>query len=275
MLVSIVIPAYRAQATLARAVRSALAQSHADLEVIVVSDDQFDYRPLLQDDGIDDERVRFASTGRIGSGCHNARNVGLAATRGGFIAALDADDIHLPARLAVLLPIAAATGAASDNPVVVAEGSGAELYRAFAAGFDRLALDAAGLLDLSVPLFPLVAREHAEPRLPGIELGEDFVANLRLIDRLGSLAVRGETLSEYRVVSGSLAHSDTSADGFERSYTALIERLEGGDRLGLSAPTAAIARECLVRKRELNRAFAAARAVEPGLDFQTFVSRRR
>jgi succinoglycan biosynthesis protein ExoO len=123
MLVSIVIPAYRAQATLARAVRSALAQSMTDLEVIVVSDDQFDYRALLQGGGINDERLRFASTGRVGSGCHHARNVGLAATRGDFIAALDADDIHLPARLAVLLPIAAATGAASDNPVVVAEPS--------------------------------------------------------------------------------------------------------------------------------------------------------
>jgi hypothetical protein len=126
-----------------------------------------------------------------------------------------------------------------------------------------------------VPLFPIVARVHAEPRLAGIELGEDFVANLRLIDRLGSLAVCGEMLSEYRVVAGSLAHSDTSAEGFEKSYTMMIERLESGDKLGLSAKTAAIARDCLIQKRELNRAFAAARAVEPNLDFQTFASRRR
>ena len=55
----------------------------------------------------------------------------------------------------------------------------------------------------------------------------------------------------------------------------MIERLESGDKLGLSAKTAAIARDCLIQKRELNRAFAAARAVEPNLDFQTFASRRR
>jgi glycosyltransferase involved in cell wall biosynthesis len=275
MPISVVIPAYRAQATLARAVRSALSQTWGDLEVIVVSDDRFDYRALLQTSGIDDERLRFVSTGLVGSGCHNARNVGLAEARGDFIAALDADDIHLPARLEMLLPIAVATGAATDNPAVVAEATGAELYRAFDSRFDRLALSAAALLDLSVPLFPVVAREHAEPRLQGIELGEDFVANLRLIDRLGALTVCSETLSEYRVLSGSLAHNDMSADGFEKSYTALIERLESGDRLRLSAKTAAIAREGLIRKRELNRAFAAARAVEPSLDFQTFVSRRR
>jgi glycosyltransferase involved in cell wall biosynthesis len=275
MLVSVIIPAYRAQLTLARAVRSALTQGWTDVEVIVVSDDQFDYHALLKADGIDDERLRFASTGRIGSGCHNARNVGLAEAGGNFIAALDADDLHLQTRLAVLLPIATTVGAASDNPVVISDSTTAELYRAFDATFERLSLDAAGLLDLSVPLFPLVAREYAEPRLAGIELGEDFIANLRLIDRLGSLAVCGETLSEYRVVAGSLAHSDTSAEGFEKSYTAMIERLASGDRLGLSAATAAVAHDSLVRKREFNRAFAKARAAEPGLDFQTFASRQR
>jgi glycosyltransferase involved in cell wall biosynthesis len=275
MLVSVIVPAYRAQATLTRAVRSALWQSWADLEVIVVSDDQFDYAPLLRAAGIDDARLRFTSTGSIGSGCHNARNAGLALARGDFIAALDADDLHLSARLAVLLPLAIIHGAATDNPVVISDANGAELYRAFKSGALPSQLDAAALLDLSVPLFPLIAREHAEPRLPGIELGEDFIANLRLIDRLGSLAVHGETLSEYRVVSGSLAHNDASAEGFEKSYTAMIERLETGDRLGLSQPTAAIARDRLIQKRSFNRAFAAARAVEPTLDFQTFASRRR
>lgn len=275
MLVSVIIPAYRAQATLARAVRSALSQSWGDLEVIVVSDDQFDYDALLRTDGINDKRLRFISTGRTASGCHNARNVGLDVARGDFIAALDADDQHFPARLNVLLPLATANGAAADNPVVVSDVDGAELYRAFKPGSKPSRLDAAALLDLSVPLFPLIARDYAEPRLPGIELGEDFVANLRLIDRLGGLTMHHETLSEYRVVTGSLAHNGTSADGFEKSYTAMIERLTSGDRLGLSLSTATIARERLLQKRDFNRAFAIARAAEPNLDFQTFASRQR
>jgi glycosyltransferase involved in cell wall biosynthesis len=275
MLVSIIIPAYRAERTLARAVRSALAQTWRDIEVIVVADDGVDYRATLLADGISDECLRFVSTGRIGSGCHNARNVGLAAARGDAIAALDADDVFMPVRLEILLPIVQAHGAATDNPVVIADATGTVLYRAFDGNFGQKQLDAAALLALSVPLFPLIARAYAEPRLAGIELGEDFVANLRLIDRLGSLTMTDQTLSEYRVVTGSLSHNDGSAAGFEQSYTLLIERLETGDRLGLSAATAAIARDGLLRKRELNRAFAAARAKEPALDFQTFVSRRR
>jgi hypothetical protein len=54
----------------------------------------------------------------------------------------------------------------------------------------------------------------------------------------------------------------------------MIERLESGDRLRLSAKTAAIARDCLLRKREFNRAFAKARLKEPSLDFQTFAAQR-
>jgi succinoglycan biosynthesis protein ExoO len=201
--------------------------------------------------------------------------VGLDDARGDFIAALDADDVFLPARLSTLLAIAQSYGAATDNPCVIADQTGVELYRAFPPGQVPQRIDAAGLLDLSVPLFPLIAREHAEFRLFGIELGEDFVANLRLIDRLGGLAVHGETLSEYRVVTGSLSHNDKSAQGFEDSYSALIERLEHGDKLGLSSPVAAAARDGLRRKRALNRAFASARAIEHDLDFQTFVSRSR
>ena len=274
MLVSIIIPAFHAQATIERAVQSALAQSWREIEVIVVADDDADYRATLAGNGISDERLRFVSTGSTGSGCHNARNVGLTAAGGNFIAALDADDVFLPSRIATLLPIAQKKGAATDNPRVISEQTGHELYRAFAS-LPPASLGVADLLALSVPLFPLVAREYAEPRLPGIEFGEDFVANLRLIDWIGKLPVIRDCLFEYHVVTGSLSHSDHSADRFEQSYSALIERLERGDRLGLSADNAAVARDALVKKRDFNRAFAAARSRDPQLDFQTFAAQQR
>jgi glycosyltransferase involved in cell wall biosynthesis len=274
VLVSIIIPAFRAQPTIGRAVQSALAQSWRDVEVIVVADDDADYRALLASNGISDERLRFVSTGSTGSGCHNARNVGLAAAGGDFIAALDADDVFLPARIATLLPIAQDKGAVTDNPRIISEQTGRELYRAFAAAAPA-SLGVAELLSLSVPLFPLVARDYAEPRLPGIEFGEDFVANLRLIDRIGKLPVIADTLFEYHVVTGSLSHSDRSAERFEQSYSELTERLERGDKLGLSAANAAIARDALVKKRDFNRAFEAAQKIEPGLDFQGFAARNR
>jgi glycosyltransferase involved in cell wall biosynthesis len=273
VLVSIIIPAFQAQATLARAVQSALGQSYREVEVVLVSDDQFDYAKLLHGAGISDQRLRFVSTGRFASGCHNARNVGLAAACGDFVAALDADDLFYPERIATLLPIARTKGAASDNPRIVADANDGELYRAFSGQrFDSL--DIPGLLALTVPLFPVVAREYAEPRLSEIELAEDVVANLRLIDRLGNLPVCDATLSEYRVVTGSLCHNDSSADGFEQAYSDLIRRLENDDRLGLSPISAQQARDGLIAKREFNRAFAMARSFVPDLDFQSFAARR-
>jgi hypothetical protein len=97
---------------------------------------------------------------------------------------------------------------------------------------------------------------------------------MRLIDRIGPVPVASACTYEYRVVEGSLCHDDASADRFERSYSELIERLESGDRLGLSAANASVARVRLIEKRAFNRAFAAARANEPALDFQTFAARR-
>ena len=273
MTVSIVIPAYRAQGTIARAVESVLAQTRSDWEAVIVSDDGTDYADALSATGITDERLRFVTTGRVGSGCHRARNTGLAAARGDFIAALDADDLILPGHLETLLPIATTSGAAFSNVRVVAETSGVEVQRAFPAGRVPERLDIAGLLDLSVPLLPLTAREHALTRLDGIEFGEDFVANMRLIDRIGPVPVASACTYEYRVVEGSLCHDDASAERFERSYTELIERLETGDRLDLSPANARLARERLIDKRAFNRAFAAARANEPTLDFQTFAAR--
>ena len=274
VLISIIIPAFQAQATVMRAVQSALAQSWRELEIIVVSDDQVDYSKLLQNAAVKDERLRFVSTGHFGSGCHNARNVGLAAARGDFVAALDADDFFYSERIATLLPIAQTKGAASDNPRIVADTDDTELYRAFDGGAPEQ-LDIPGLLTLTVPLFPLVAREYAEPRLAGIELAEDVVANLRLIDRLGSLPVCDATLSEYRVITGSLCHNDKSADGFDDAYGSLIQRLENGDRLGLSPQNAQLARHGLTRKRDFNRSFARAKELDPDLDFQTFAANRR
>ncbi len=69
MLISVIIPVFRAQGTLARAVRSALMQTHRDLDIVIVADDDHDYRGLLQVAGIDDDRLHYVSPCPVGSGC--------------------------------------------------------------------------------------------------------------------------------------------------------------------------------------------------------------
>lgn len=97
-LVTVVVPAYNAGRFVEEAVRSALRQTYADLEVVVVDDGSTDdtaerVRALCAAD----PRVRLLQ--QENGGVAAARNRGIAAARGALIAPLDADDVWYPAKL--------------------------------------------------------------------------------------------------------------------------------------------------------------------------------
>lgn len=94
-LVSVIIPAYNAAAYVAEAVDSVLAQDYPAVEVIVVNDgSKDDTLEVLKRYG---ERIRVID--QANAGPPRARNAGLAAVRGEFVAFLDADDVWLPTKL--------------------------------------------------------------------------------------------------------------------------------------------------------------------------------
>ncbi|EMA58880.1 glycosyltransferase family 2 protein [Halorubrum lipolyticum] len=94
--VSVIIPTYNRAETLARAVDSALAQTVDDIEVLVVDDGSTDGTRALIEEG--DPRVRYLAhdTNR---GVSAARNTGVEAARGEYVAFLDSDDEWLPRKL--------------------------------------------------------------------------------------------------------------------------------------------------------------------------------
>jgi succinoglycan biosynthesis protein ExoO len=272
LLVSIVIPACDAQATIGRAIGSLLAQTWTGWEAIVVADDRFDYANFLRSRGVTDERVRFASTGAVRTGCHRARNVGLAVVRGDLVGALDADDLFNVSRLERLVPLTLEHGAAADNLAVMHEESGATLYQPLGSLAGPARVGIGQLLALTAPLVPLIRRDHVLPRADGVEYAEDVIANLQLIDRAGPLVTVPEALYEYRVIPGSIAHDDRSGDAFDAAYAAYIARVQSGDGFGLSDAARPAAAEGLRAKRALNRRFAQAREADKTLNFQTFAA---
>ena len=273
MRVSIVIPACEAQATILRAVAGLTAQGHSDWRAVIVSDDLFDYEAFLRGTMSPEPRLAYASTGRVRSGCHNARNVGFALIDGDFVTQLDADDEFTPSRLAELLPLASRYGAAADNLAIVDDATGAPLSRPMAAFDGATSLDLTAFLKLNAPLVPLVARRFAGPRAAGVELSEDVIANIQLIDKIGALPVLGRASYVYRVRSGSIAHADDSAARFEAAYSDYVARLESGDGFGLAPRARSETKRGLLAKRTLNRAFDAAHKLEPSLNFQEFAAR--
>ncbi len=95
VLVSVVIPTYNYVRFVGEAIESALAQTWATREVIVVDDGSTDETPAL----LASYGSRIQVIRKPNGGLSSARNAGIRAARGECIALLDADDIFLPAKL--------------------------------------------------------------------------------------------------------------------------------------------------------------------------------
>jgi succinoglycan biosynthesis protein ExoO len=103
-LVSVVMPACNAARTIGEAIRSVLDQSQPDLELIVCDDVSADDTVRLAQ-AFDDPRVRVIRNERnLGPG--PTRDRAIEASRGEWIAVIDADDVWVPGRLARLLDAA-------------------------------------------------------------------------------------------------------------------------------------------------------------------------
>lgn len=95
-LVSVVIPAFNAARFLTGSIPSVLAQTWTDFELIVVNDGSTDTTAACVQ-AFDDPRIRLVS--QVNRGLAGARNGGIRAARGTYIAFLDADDLWHPEKL--------------------------------------------------------------------------------------------------------------------------------------------------------------------------------
>jgi glycosyltransferase involved in cell wall biosynthesis len=98
-LVSVIVPAHNAASYIGSALDSVLAQTYAELEVVVVDDGSADETPaIVAGYAARDGRVTLHRQSNLGVAA--ARNAAIERARGTYVAPLDADDVWRPDKLA-------------------------------------------------------------------------------------------------------------------------------------------------------------------------------
>lgn len=251
--VSIIIPAYRAEETIAQAIKSLQTQTYSNWEAAIASDDGVDYLSILSDSGIRDPRLKQTFTGSSGNGEAVARNCAIEISTGEAIANLDADDAYQPNRLAELVPLAMEYGAAIDNTGVY--NTDLVLYkRPFS---DREAVTFAtpdDILKPRVPFFPVFRREFLGRGWTKVPFAADVLFNLELLSRVEKVAVHPKPLYQYYKRENSITQSATAFDTAERAYYQILGLLNEG-QLDLTPDIRAAAKEEFSQNLRLNRIF--------------------
>ena len=110
-LVSVILPAYNAEGFLEAAVRSVMAQTVQNWELIILDDGSQDATcTIAQRLAEEDERILFSPNGE-NMGVARTRNRGIAMSRGAYVALLDSDDLWQPDKLEKQLARLEQTGA--------------------------------------------------------------------------------------------------------------------------------------------------------------------
>ena len=235
--VSLVIPLYNKGEHVAACLRSALAQSHPAMELLVIDDGSTD-GSAAQVLALNAPSVRLVS--QPNAGVSVARNRGIALARGDVVAFLDADDLLHPDYLATLVRLwqtfpAAGMACTAYRRVDAAGWAVAMRHPHIAAGAMGLVADFHGAWSrrsfacsssIAVRRDLLLRQTTLFP--PGERLGEDQDLWLRLAEQ-APVACCNTPLVDYRVgLAGSATQSEPPLRDILPCYRRLGERLEAG-----------------------------------------------
>ncbi len=271
VLISILMAAYKAEATISAAIASVLDQHHQNWELIIASDCGADYLALCRANGIDDPRLRMVATPAVGSGPSAARNRALAMARGDYLSILDADDTWLPEKLSALLPLARESGLACDNPRAV-HPNGKIIGTAYPVSATPRDIDALTMMNSGVPHFPLLRRDLAGAGYrPDLRFAEDVVFNMEVIARAGAMTLLPQPLTHYIQRPDSATNAADAWQRAEAAYGQILAML-GGGRLTVPPGESAVITGAFAEKRRLNLAYGDAVEAGRATTFQAFLA---
>jgi succinoglycan biosynthesis protein ExoO len=225
-IVSVLIANFNGGAFVADALASAARQSLRDIEIIFVDDASTDESlAIARDFARGDGRVRIISL-ETNSGPSAARNAGLAAAQGRWVAILDSDDFMHPDRLDRLVGEAQRSGAqiCADDLIIFQEGRKAESFLGMAETAPRWVTTTEFVASNQVfgskpplgylkPLIDLAfLRRHGLSYRPSLRIGEDYDLVLQLLIEGARYRLTRELGYFYRRHASSISHRIAVAD---------------------------------------------------------------
>jgi succinoglycan biosynthesis protein ExoO len=237
MTVSVIIAAYNVENYVARAIASVRAQTYADWEVIVVDDASTDRTAsVVEDLHVQDPRIRLLRH-HVNSGPSAARNTGLGAATGDWIAVLDADDTWRPTRLETMLNMAARTAAdfVADNQILYDEGLAREVGLARHLPEEWVSITAEKLFESDETMRlgemkPLIRRsfidEHAFVYNPALRFGEDLFFYAEILIAGARAILLAEPLYVYTTPFGFVSGQRSGGSRTAKRFDTLVHGID-------------------------------------------------
>ena len=231
VLVSVVIPAYKCAAYIAVTLKSVLAQSFTNYEIIVVNDGSPDTEVLEPELAPYFPNIRYIK--QENGGPSSARNCGVREARGTYVAFLDSDDLWLPNHLANQVKLLQ-----SDATLVLVY-SDSLLLRdnvPFATAFEKnpqappVTFEALAFETCTIGTSTTVVSRQAMLDAGGFETGrhrsEDFDLWLRMAHRGGAMGYSSVVQVCHRVANGlscdNTAMNQAQIDVYEKLLKTLV-----------------------------------------------------
>jgi len=100
--ISVIIPTYNREKTIASSIKSVLNQTFQDFEIIVIDDGSRDQTiEVVRNYQKKDKRIKLFCLNKNSGGPVEPRNIGIENSQGEYIAFLDSDDLYLPDNLRI------------------------------------------------------------------------------------------------------------------------------------------------------------------------------
>ncbi|MBO8456645.1 MAG: glycosyltransferase family 2 protein [Spirochaetes bacterium] len=206
--VSVIMPCYNAEHFISEAIRSVIAQSYSNWELLVIDDCSTDSScSIITDFCKTDSRIKYFKTNTPSGSPALPRNIGIQNASGRYIAFLDSDDIWFPTKLEKQIPFFSGENVAvvfSDYEKISESGRKNNRY-VFAPGdvnyFNQLESCYIGFLTAvydSQKVGKVYFREIDH---------EDFVFWLDLLGNKFIGKNCGEILASYRIVKKSVSNN--------------------------------------------------------------------